>query len=227
MGFLVFSNVGDFNAGGKTHEIADLFIKDTTTKTDIAKKEKRDSTTAILKDSFATRKFVGSYIGEDGLPFRFNIIRGKLYYHIYDESNFLIEDSKNNFSIAHAPNIKFAFTIKEKDTLLDLDEGSNIYHLKKYISDTSHADERLKKYTGTYYCPELDCKYGIVLKDHHLVLTNVKYNDEKLTLIGNDHLLSDYWWMNHLMMIRDKTNNIIGFEVNSGRIMHLRFDKLR
>ena len=32
--------------------------------------------------------------------------------------------------------------------------------------------------------------------------------------------------MDHLMMIRDNKNNITGFEVNSGRIMHLRFNKI-
>ena len=72
----------------------------------------------------------------------------------------------------------------------------------------------LKTYTGTYYCPELDCKYGIILKDHHLILTNDKYNDAKVTLIGTDHLTNDYWWMNHLMILRDDKNNITGFEVN-------------
>ena len=84
----------------------------------------------------------------------------------------------------------------------------------------------LKTYTGVYYCPELDCKYGIVLKDHRLVLTNDKYNDTKLTLVNKDHLINDYWWINHFMMIRDSKDKIIGFEVNSDRIMHLRFNKI-
>ena len=101
-----------------------------------------------------------------------------------------------------------------------------MFHLKKYIKDTSQTNEILKKYTGVYYCAELDCKYGIVLKDHHLILTNSKYNDAKLTLIGKDHLMNDNWWINHLMMKRDSKNNITGFEVNSGRIMHLKFNKI-
>jgi hypothetical protein len=58
------------------------------------------------------------------------------------------------------------------------------------------------------------------------MLTHDKYNDTKLTLINSDHLTDDYWWINHLMMIRDANNNITGFEVNSGRIMHLRFNKI-
>lgn len=100
------------------------------------------------------------------------------------------------------------------------------FHLKKYKKDTMQTDNKLKSYTGTYYCPELDCKYGIVLKDHHLLLTNAKYNDVKLVWVTDDHLTNDNWWMNHLEMLRDAKNRITGFEVNSGRIMHLKFYKI-
>jgi CubicO group peptidase (beta-lactamase class C family) len=225
MSFIVFSNLGDFNTGSKAYEMADLFIKDTTKK-EAAKKVSSDSTMAILKNPSAINKFVGYYIGEDGLPFNFDIIKGKFYYHIDDESNFLIPDSKDSFSIFVAPDIKFAFSIKAKDTLVDLIEPDEVYHLKKYIRDTLATDKILNKYTGTYYCPELDCKYGIALKAHQLMLTNAKYNDTKLTLVNSNHLTSDYWWINHLMILKDSKDVITGFEVNSGRIMHLRFNKI-
>jgi len=226
MGFIVFSNLGDINPGGKVYAMADLFIKDTTQKKDVAKKELRDSAAAVLKDTVQWQKYVGNYIGEDGLPFSFDIKNSQLYYHIYDESNFLIKETKDTFSIPQAPAIKFIFDIKAKDTMADVITPDQLFHLKKYIRDTTQTDKLLKTYTGTYYCPELDCRYGIVLKDHHLILTNAKYNDAKLTVLSNDHLINSNWWMDHLMMMRDNKNNITGFEVNSGRIMHLRFNKI-
>ncbi len=226
MGFMVFSNLGDFNPSEKVYAMADLFIKDTTTKKETAKPLLRDSTAAILNDTLLLQKFVGNYIGDDGLPFSFDIKNRKLYYHIYDEHNFLIKDSKDTFSIPQAPQIKFVFSINEKDTVAYVITPDQLYHLKKYIKDTSQTDAVLKTYTGTYYCPELDCKYDIVLKDHQLMLTNVKYDDTKITIVSDDHLITDYWWINHLMMIRDDKNNISGFEINSGRIMHLRFNKI-
>jgi Beta-lactamase len=226
MGFLVFSNLGDFNSGAAANALADIFIKDTTTNKKEVAKLKRDSLTAILKDPSPLRKFTGYYIGEDGLPLSIDIKNNRLYYHIYDESTFLIQDSKDSFSIPDAPTIKFALSIKSKDTIVDLITPDQLYHLKKYIRDTSASDQKLKTYTGIYYCPELDCNYGIVLKDHHLFLTNSKYNDTKLTLLDNNHLLTDYWWINHLNMLRDSKKNSIGFEINSDRIMHLRFNKI-
>jgi hypothetical protein len=58
------------------------------------------------------------------------------------------------------------------------------------------------------------------------MLTNNKYEDTKLTLIGKDNLQSNFWWMGNLKVIRNNKNLITGFEVNDGRIMHLRFNKM-
>jgi CubicO group peptidase (beta-lactamase class C family) len=226
MGFIVFSNLGDFNTGGKAYAIADLFVKDTTQKKEAEKKEPRDSAAAVLKDKKKWQKYAGDYIGDDGVPFRFDIRNDLLYYKVFDESNFLLKGKNDTFSIPEAPEVKFIFSIKAKDTIADILTPDQEFHLMKYVKDTTQTDTKLKAYTGTYYCPELDCKYSIVLKDHHLLLTNAKYNDVKLALLTDDHLTNDNWWMNHLMMLRDAKNKITGFEVNSGRLMHLKFKKI-
>ena len=227
MGFMVFSNLGDFNTYQKAYAVADLFIKDSTKQKEESKKVPRDSLAAVLKDTLPLKKFLGDYMGDDGLPFSFEMKGSKLYYQIYDQRNFLIKEQKDTFSMHDAPEIKFVFSLKAKDTTVSVLTPDRTYLLAKYVNDTSQTDDFLKKYTGIYYCPELDYKYGIELKDHRLILTNAKYDDTKLTLIGSEHLKSDYWWMNHLKVIRDGKNVIAGFEVNSGRIMHLRFNKIK
>lgn len=227
MGFIVFSNLGDFNTGEKTFAIADLFLKDTSQKKEETKKELKDSTAAVLKDTLSWRKFVGDYISDEGLPFSFEIKRSKLYYHIFNENNFLIKSVKDTFYIPEAPQVKFVFGIKSKDTTVEVITPDETYHLSKFKKNNSPSDQVLQAYTGTYYCPELDCKYSIVLKNHQLLLTNAKYDDAKLTLLATDHLQNDNWWINHLVMLRDNKNAITGFEVNSGRIMHLKFNKIK
>jgi CubicO group peptidase (beta-lactamase class C family) len=226
MGFVVFSNISDFNAGARLYEVAGLFVKDTSGNKKVTKAEGRDSTAAILKDSLHVLKYLGNYVSDQGLPFSFEMKNRRLNYRIYNESNFLIKELQDTFSIPDAPEIRFIFGMKGKDTTVDLITPNEFYHLKKYISDTMQTDAALRKYTGVYYCPELECRYGIALKDHHLMLTNAKYNDTKLTLVGTEHLTNDYWWINHLMVLRDSDKNITGFEVNAGRIMHLRFNKI-
>ena len=227
MGFMVFSNLGDFRTSSKVYEMADLFIKDTTAKKEEIKRAAADSIAAVLKDTLSVKKFLGSYISEEGIVFSSELKNSRLYYNVEGESNFLIKGLKDTFSMAKSPEVKLVFAIKAKDTTVDIKvPDDKVYHFTKSRMDTLPNDAQLKTYTGTYYCPELDCKYGIVLKDHQLLLTNDKYDDTKLTKTGPDNLTSDYWWMDHLKILRDNNKKITGFEVNSGRVMHLKFNKI-
>jgi CubicO group peptidase (beta-lactamase class C family) len=226
MGFMVFSNAGDFNPNGTAEKMMELFVKDTSKKESVVPVVKKDSLVAILKDGSRMKRYVGDYIGDEGLPCSITIKEGKLYYHIFNESNVLVNTSKDSFAIIDAPFIKFAFSAKAKDTVIDIITPDELYHLTRYIKDTTRSDRLLAAYTGNYYCPELDCRYEIILKDHRLLLTNNKYTDAKIEVINNDHLRTDNWWISHLKMIRDNKNAVTGFEVNAGRIMHLKFVKL-
>jgi CubicO group peptidase (beta-lactamase class C family) len=227
MGFTVFSNLGDVNTGGKVYDVASLFITDTT-KHKLAEEPKNiDSSKAVLKDTVGVKKFAGNYISDDGLQINFRLSNKKLYADAFGRTFLLTKGEKDSFSLFTDPGVKFSFSGHAPDTtVLAIFSSDEKHLLNKYIRDTSQPDDLLRGYTGNYYCPELDCKYGIALKDHHLVLTNNKYSDTRLTVVGNDHLLSDFWWMNHLLIIRDSKKEITGFEVNSGRIMHLRFNKI-
>ena len=226
MGFIVFSNMGDFFPAGKAYEIADLFVKDSSHLIVADKTEKRDSMSAILKDPRSLKKFSGRYIGEEGLEMGFETKANKLHGLFNNQDFLLIPEKKDTFSLLVDPDTKFIFKQKMMDTTADIVTPDKVYHLTKYVMDSSQSDKFLQAYTGIYYSPELDCKYGIVLKDHHLVLTNSKYNDAKLSLIGKDHLMNDNWWINHLRILRNNTGKITGFEVNSDRIMHLTFNKV-
>jgi len=228
MGIAVFSNLGDVNAGRKLYQVADLFIPDTTKHKLASESENIDSGKAVLNDTGAIKKFTGNYIGDDGFQINFRLNNKKLFADAFGRSFLLIKATKDSFSLISDPGVKFSFSGPASgDTTVFVAFSADEKHLlKKYIADTSQPDEVLRAYAGTYYCPELDCKYGIALKDHHLILTNNKYHDTVLTLAGGDHLVTDFWWMNHLMIIRNSKKEIAGFEVNSGRIMHLRFNKL-
>ncbi len=229
MGFMVFSNLGDVNPADKAFKMADLFITDTTIKDKNAGKKvnKTDSSAAILKDAPGFEKYMGEYISDEGVQFTFKLDHQKIYWEPYGQTYLLMKTDKDTFSMFVNPDVKFVFGIgHSRDTIVSEYWPGNNRVLFKYIADTTQPDKQLQAYTGVYYCPELDCKYGIALKDHRLVLINNKYNDTKLTLIGTDHLLSDFWWMNHLVLIRNNRKEITGFEVNSGRIMHLQFNKI-
>ncbi len=227
MGFIIFSNVGDFDIGRKGDELVSLFVKDITKKVNNPVASAIDTSKAVLNDVARAAKFSGNYIADDGTQFNFKLDNQKLYWERYGHTDLLLKAGKDTFMVADAPNVKFLFDIaSSKETQVKQWWPDGKRSLLKYTPTANLTDKQLQAYAGTYYCPELDCKYGIVLKGKDLILTNSKYEDTKLQLIGMDHLRSNFWWMGHLKVLRDNKNQITGFEVNDGRVMHLRFNKI-
>lgn len=225
MGFIVFSNLGDFDMG-KLNEMASLFVKDISKKVDKPAVAAIDTSKAILKEPVRAKKFFGDYISDAGIPYNFSLRNQKLYGQQWGRTELLIQLQKDTFQVASNPNLKFLFsTTKSGDTLVKECWPGGL-EFKKYQLSPNLTDQQLKAYTGTYYSPELDCKYGIVLKGKELMLTNDKYEDKKITLQARDHLRTDFWWMAHLKVLRGAKAEITGFEVNDGRIMYLRFNKI-
>lgn len=226
MGFIAFSNLGNVDPTWKTDQLANLFIKDPSPKKEVPKKKYTDMAQADLKDTISIKKFTGDYLSADGAHFGYRLSHGKLYWITpYGSSNLLIKAAKDTFEMFTRPEVKFLFGMDGKKTKVDQYWPDNHRLLIKYDT-TSKTDKILQSYTGTYYSPELDCNYRIILKGHKLVLTNAKYNDSPLKLYGDNHLSTDFWWMDNLNMLRDNKNKITGFEVNSGRIRHVLFKRV-
>lgn len=145
----------------------------------------------------AEKRFVGDYIADDGEILRFR--QGE-------------------------PSTKYSFSIpRPGDTLVSVPTSGKVF---TKFSPLLTTEQSMAPYAGTYYCPELECRYSIIFKDHSLVLTNIKYNDIVLGPAGPDHFFTGFWAMHHIKMLRDGYGKITGFEVNSDRVQHLRFNKL-
>ncbi len=225
IGFIVFGNSGDNEIYTKIDQLAVLFIPDISNKVVINQPIiRKDSLSALLKNPDSIKKLTGDYIAENGYRLKFSIINDKLR---MNQNNLLVNDSGNTFSLLTNPAVKYAFHVNKKEISVDLFSPvlSQPIHLIKFLKDTLLSDKVLQTYTGTYYCPELDCSYHIVLIDHQLFLTNNLYADSKITLLGKDHLITDYDFLYHLHILK-MDEKIIGFELNNGEIMHLRFNKI-
>ncbi len=223
MGFMVLSNLGDINVHQKTYQLVDLFIRDTTNGTTPSTKPAADSSKAVLKDTVSIKKYIGEYVSEEGAEFSFVFKNKKFYWQRYGNSDLLLPVGKDSFVVASSPDVKFVFSHKNKIT--------KVYQSWPGADRTlehanNNADIRPERYVGEYYSPELDTRYSIVMENGKLVLTNSKYENSELKQVGN-HLFSSYWWMRHLKIITNNKNAVVGFEVNDGRVMHLRFDKIK
>ncbi|MBS1601674.1 MAG: hypothetical protein JST42_03325, partial [Bacteroidetes bacterium] len=172
-------------------------------------------------------KFTGSYIADDGTRFTFVIKDQKLYAIPPDRKyHLLIRSGTSTWQVFADTTSTFVFSRGNSDhfSAEEYWPVGNHLHWEKYDT-AARTDRQLAEYTGAYYCPELDCTYRISLKDHRLSLSNAKYNDSPLTPFGSDHLICEFWWMNHIHILRNSNNRITGFELNGNRIMHLQFIK--
>lgn len=226
LGFMVFSNLGEVNTYEKAYQLADLFIRDTTTAKP-AVIAAVDTNKAIIKNINAIKKFTGDFVSDEGAQFSFVLRNNKLYWQRYGSDDLLYPGLKDSFVVAKSPDVKFVFsTTADKRIIVNQYWPGNQRLLEHSVTDSILTPKKMQAYVGVYYCPELDCKYAIEIKDSSLVLTNRKYSDSNLKLVGDNHFFTDYWWMRHLKTITDGKKNITGFEVNDGRVMYLRFNKL-
>ncbi|HZY36999.1 MAG TPA: serine hydrolase domain-containing protein [Mucilaginibacter sp.] len=225
-GVLVFCNDGNDEIYPKVDQLAALFIPDVSKKKVTRLLTQRDSSAAFLNDTSLVHSFAGDYLAENGNQRKFSIINGKFW---MNKRTLLIPETATTFYIIGYPNAKFTFHAGiDKEISADLTDPvlSKPIHFVKLVKGLQLPDEELQSYTGNYYCPELDCHYHIVLKDHQLWFTNILHPNAKITLMGKDDLLSGYGFFYHLKILRSPEKSITGFELNSGDMMHLRFNKI-
>jgi len=223
LGIVVFSNHGATDPTGLTNQVANLLITDT-------KEEPKPEEQPLLTDSILIKKLQGRYYSE----------RGDLAEMFWKEGKFF---RKNTFSGATSE-IKLTLAGNNQyrtdgGGLLILDEkdkssGSiasfklqNTNNTVVFKRQPQAAQKITAEYAGNYFGEETEAFYQVIEKNGELKLTHRKFNDVPLKYIAPDQFTTPHWWMNHIHFIRDKKGKIIAFQVNSGRILHLKYDRVK
>jgi CubicO group peptidase (beta-lactamase class C family) len=223
LGIVVFSNSAIADPGYLVRQVAGILIPD-------SKDEQKPVAHWQYADSNLLKKLQGSYYSSRGNLAKFVWEGGKL--------------QARNFRISSANDLKLAisgpnrYALGEDGPYLILDErnasADSVMEMKienqnntiAYKRQPSTAQKITSEFSGRYYCPEIEAFYRISEKDGLLSLEHRKFSTVELKYIAPDQFTSPDWWMDHLRFIRDKNGKIVAFEVNSGRIQHLRYDKL-
>jgi CubicO group peptidase (beta-lactamase class C family) len=228
MAFIIFGNMGNNgNTFGKTDQMAGLFIKDTR-----PEKEKPGFKTTldpIVKDTASVKPLLGSYVVEDGDHTAFELKDKEFKYIYYGVHYLLYRATRDTFWFrGFYPGIKFVFTIKNEHdvTVRQTWPDGRSRQMKKRDPFNTPTDKQLMAYTGKYYCSELDCTYGIILKDHQLMLTNAKYPDSPLVFYSEKRLVNNLDWMRSLDFTKSPKGKITGFDVNHNLVQDVRFEKI-
>ncbi len=223
-GVLVFSNLGEINVVGKAYEVADYFLKPSAGE---KKDPKSDSAQAKLQDSLLLKPFFGDYISEEGLQFSLVVEDNMLHMKDRFRKLTLMPDNKGNYTLLADTAVHIRLIQKGINKLLSIETPMENFTLERINKSMTTDLKKLKEYVGSYYSPELNTTYSIVLKDQELWLTHNKYNDTKIEISGPNNLSVGHWWMSNLLIRRDSRNAVEGFNITSGRIRGLRFNKMK
>ncbi|RFS14959.1 serine hydrolase [Emticicia sp. C21] len=228
LGFLIFGNAGDSEVYTKINQLSELFMADNKEKLKNKESIPKNTTTSLSLDQGILENFVGNYIAENGYRLNLKIKDNQIW---LNENNLLIAKSKDTLVLKNNPAVYYVFYSGNNKQAASVNLISPIYGNKpikliRYNSPISITDKLLQSYTGNYYSSELDCIYTITIKNHELFFNNSINGEAKIMLLDTEHLTSDYEFMKHLLIKRNKKGEIIGFDINSGAIMNLHFKKM-
>ena len=223
LGIVVFSNHGATNPTGLTNQVADVFIPE-------VKEEPRPEEKALLTDSVLMKKLQGRYYSERGDIAEMFWRDGKFF----RKNNFSGASSEMKLRVAANNQLQVdgggLLMLDEKDKSSDSITSfklQNTNNILVYKRQPQVAQKITAEFAGKYYGEETEAFYHVVEKDGALTLAHRKYNDVPLKYIAPDQFTTPHWWMNHIRFIRDKKGKISAFEVNSGRILHLKYDRVK
>lgn len=212
----VFCNLGSMDASELAYKVADLYLPEQ------KKEEKKNETKPVDKDAFKT--CTGYFTSDEGGALRI-YDSTKQFVHIFDQEAEVTSLSDTSFSIFGG---YATFTFKKSNKPVDgfkVKLGSEFLDFYRYEPQTLSSKE-IDQYVGTYENDELDSRYQIVNVDGKPVLRHSKYPDAPLQVVTKNQLTSRVWWMDNLNIIREGSS-VVGFEVNNGRILHLKFRKVK
>ncbi len=220
----IMSNLGNINTRRKAYQIADLILKDKS-KNEVGEPNTKRAIVEIPKTEFLLTQLVGTYEIEPNVELRIIVKNDSLNVtQSWDQSSYNIERATGNtFQIPKDDNLSFTFTNLDNDfsqKMTVIQSGRETVCNRKKEIDISNI--KIDEYSAYYYCNELDATYQIFV-EKGILKTKVENNDPmELNIYDTDQFTCE------IGLLRFKRNHkkITGFEIDSGRVKNLKFEKL-
>jgi CubicO group peptidase (beta-lactamase class C family) len=220
LGVVVFSNHGSVNPTSLTNEVANLLLP--------GGNEEKPEDKLPTPDSAVLKKFHGKYSSVRGNLADMFWKDGKLFGRNSNGSTFEINLSvlgNNRYRTGDGGVIIVDEKSQASDSIMAFTMES-VNNTISFVRRPAIAQKITAEFAGKYFGSETESFYYITEKDGKLSLDHRKFATVRLTNIAPDQFTSPHWWMSHIRFLRDKQKKIIAFEVNSGRIQHLRYDRV-
>lgn len=224
-GFFVFGNAGDADVYNKVNQIAELLIPDKSPKKQPQRPGTQPDAVIIVKDSTELIGWTGDYVAANGYKIAVSFKAGKL--HVNGNSE-LAPEGKALFHMTARPSVKYQFSIDAKTKLARVSlispaiakpiEMEGVREIKLSVT-------QLSDYAGRYFSGELETFFDIAVQDDGIWISDKYHDPVKINMLGADHIFTQYDFLNHALVIRNKDGSINGFEISSGDTAGLVFSK--
>jgi CubicO group peptidase (beta-lactamase class C family) len=217
-GVVILANLSQFKPGWMARKVADLCLGDR-----LSESELLDSPAIELPEQDLAA-LTGLYRDERRKTTRRVELRdGKLGVTIFEEFLELVPFSNGRFRLGTPPS-EVQIRPNDDGTL----EYYEILHDDKrhtfVRSEVATPDaETLASYAGSYYCPELDARYTLLVRDGGLIRRQRKAEDRELKPTVADAFNAG---SADIVFMRDGRGDVSDFEIFTERIRYLRFDRM-
>ncbi|MEM6686959.1 MAG: hypothetical protein AAF617_14350, partial [Bacteroidota bacterium] len=117
-----------------------------------------------------------------------------------------------------------AISFNADQMIITLDDGYQIISYK--YTPANYNSKTLQAFTGKYYSMELNAYYTFRIEDNTLVANHTRLGDFTLKAIKDDYFIGSKGSFLKVVFLRNKSKEIIGFEVSSSRAKNVKFDRI-
>jgi len=220
----VFANRADANPSRLAQQVADEYLKAYLETEAIPEKPETPIATAPPSTLFTLEEMAGTYEIQPGVEVTIKVAgKGLNVFQGWNSSTYDIQKTTgNSFQIPEEEGILFTFQKPEKgiaQELVVLQNGRSSSATRKEEVDTS--DLVLLDFAGEYFSTELDETYSITMAEEVLQVSVRSNPPVRLNPSGKDTFASRMG----VLRFQRKGNKVVGFELDSGRVTNLKFEK--
>ncbi len=219
LGVATFCNHAAANPGALARRAAEIFLPDGLLTPAPAPPGPDDSAEVPLPPERLTR-IAGLYWNEKySVVRRFVLDAGRLHFLLGGQRIPLKSLGAGAFVMTASPWIRLSFTEKPAGGVqLKAEQDLELIRMEPF----EPTQKQLEEYVGVYRSDEMDAVFRISMKDNRLQLLRTK-----LAASSIDPLFKDTFQIPAFAMhfSRDSAGRVIGFQLEGGRILHLKFWK--
>jgi hypothetical protein len=224
---IIFTNTnGEINGARMVYDIMDICLEPYlgNKKTTSAPKKLLTHKKPIQKETSYLKQFEGYYWDEgDKYSRQIKVENDTLKFITKNGTTALVPVDEQEFEMDIEEYVALSFNGDQM--IITLDDGYQIVS-DKYIP-ANYNSKTLKEFNGKYYSPELNAYYTFRTEENLLVANHTRLGDFKLEAIKNDYFLGNKGSFLKVVFLRNKSKDVIGFEVSSSRAKNVQFNKIK